>query len=93
MSDLYKLTKEQLILRCKRLQSENDKLQDELDRLSDCYTEMENQCADMMNMLDADDYIKDINWFKFRLEIQGLLTPQLESFIEDYMKFYNERKG
>ena len=35
------MTKEELIAKCKRLQSENNKLQDELDRLSDSYLEME----------------------------------------------------
>lgn len=90
---LYKLTKEELIATCKRLQSENNRLQDELNRLSDCYTEMENQCADAINTLNDTDTIKDVDWFKFRLEIDGLLTPQLKSFIETYLKYYNERRG
>ena len=38
---LYEMTKEELIVTCKRLQSENKKLHDELDKLSDCYIEME----------------------------------------------------
>lgn len=91
--NLYKLTKEELIANCKRLQSENNKLQDELDRLSDCYSEMENQLADRINTLDAIDTIKDVELFKYRLQVDNLLTPQLESFIEDYLKFYNERRG
>ena len=36
---------------------------------------------------------KDIHHFKFRLEIDGLWTPQLESFIETYLKYYNEGRG
>ena len=91
--NLYKLTKEELIAKCKRLQSENDKLQDELDRLSDCYTEIENKYVDAVNVLDNPNEIKDFDWFKFQLEIEGLMTPQLESFIENYLKFYNERRG
>lgn len=90
---LYKLSKEELIAKCKRLQSENNRLQDELDRLSDCYTEMENQFADAINTLDALDIINDVDNFKFRLELEGLLTPQLKYFIEDYLKYYNERRG
>lgn len=89
---LYKMTKEELIASNKRLQSENERLQDELDRLSDCYTEMENMCADMYNLLESDDVIKSVYLFKFRLEIDGLWTPQLESFIENYMRFYNETR-
>lgn len=90
MKDIYKMTKEELIAKCKRLQSENERLQDELDELSDCYTEMENQLVDQIDMMKASDSIKDMNYFKLRLEIEGLLTPELESFIEDYLKYHNE---
>lgn len=40
---LYKLTKEELVVLCKRLQKENDILRKELDDLSNCYTELENE--------------------------------------------------
>lgn len=93
MKNFYKMTKEELIALCRKLQSENEKLQDELDRLSDCYTEMENQLADQINTLDAVGTIKDVDYFKYRLQLDGLLTPQLESFIEDYLKYYNIVKG
>ena len=93
MKELHRMTKEELVARCRSLQSENERLQDELDRLSDCYTEMENQLADKINSLDVVDTIKDMDWFKYRLELDGLLTPQLKSFIEDYLKYYNVVKG
>ena len=93
MNNFYGMTKEELIARCRNLQSENERLQDELDRLSDCYTEMENDLADKINSLDCVDSIKDMDYFKYRLELDGLLTPQLESFIEDYLKYYNIVKG
>jgi predicted nuclease with TOPRIM domain len=93
MKNFYGMTKEELIARCRNLQSENERLQDELDRLSDCYTEMENDLADKINSLDCVDSIKDMDYFKYRLELDGLLTPQLESFIEDYLKYYNIMKG
>ena len=93
MKELYRMTKEELIAKCRKLQSENERLQDELDELSDCYTEMENDLADKINTLDAVDTIMDTEWFKYRLQLDGLLTPQLESFIEDYLKYYNEVKG
>lgn len=89
----YGMTKEELIAKCRKQQSEIENLKDELDRLSDCYTEMENQLADKINTLDVLDSIKDIDWFKYRLQLDGLLTPQLESFIEDYLKYYNVVKG
>lgn len=93
MKSLYKMTKKELVAACRTLQSENETLKDELDRLSDCYTEMENDLADRINSLDTVGTIKDVDWFKYRLELDGLLTPQLESFIEDYLKYYNIVKG
>jgi hypothetical protein len=93
MNNFYKVSKEELIALCRKLQSENEKLQDELDRLSDCYTEMENQLADEINTLYTVGTIKDVDYFKYRLQLDGLLTPQLESFIEDYLKYYNVVKG
>ena len=91
--NFYGMAKEELIAKCRNLQSENERLQDELDNLSDSYTEMENQLADQINSLDTVDSIKDMDWFKYRLQLDGLLTPQLESFIEDYLKYYNIVKG
>lgn len=89
MKNLYKMTKEELMLNCKRLQSENENLQDELDRLSDSYVEMENNLANEINYLNNLNTIKDVDWFKCRLLLYDLLTPQLEAFIEDHLKFYN----
>lgn len=90
MKDIYKMIKEELIAKCKRLQSENERLQDELDSLSDCYSELENQYADQVNMMEASDSIKNVAYFKLRLELEHLLTPELESFMEDYLKYHNE---
>ena len=91
--NLYKMTKEELIAHCKRLQKENERLQGELNDLSDCYTELENHCVDAIDALDDAECIRSVDWFKFKLEIEGLLTPQLKSFIETYLKYYNERRG
>lgn len=93
MKELYKMKKKELVLMCRRLQSENENLKDELDRLSDCYTEMENQYADAINTLNDTDAINDLGYFKFKLELEGLWTPQLESFIEDYLKYHNQQRG
>ena len=93
MKDLYKMRKEELIAECRKLRSENERLKDELNDLSDCYTEMENECADAVNLLNDENVIKDVDQFKFRLMVDNLLTPQLKSFIENYLKYYNERRG
>ena len=91
MKDLRKMKKEELVVKCQRLQSENERLQDELDRLSDFYTELENQYADVIDAYDDTDAIKDVHYFKLRLEIEGLLTPELENFIDYYVKYHNEK--
>lgn len=91
--NFYKMTKEELIATCRKLQSENNKLQDELDRLSDCYTEMENKYADAVNTMNDTNGIKDMEWFKFKLQMEGLWTSELESFIEYYLKFHNVVRG
>lgn len=91
MKDLYKMRKEELIVKCQRLHSENERLQDELERLSDFYTELENQYADVIDAYDDTDVIKDVHYFKLRLEIEHLMTPQLEDFIDYYLKYHNEK--
>ena len=93
MKDLYKMRKEELIAHCKRLQSENERLTGELNDLSDCYTELENESADLFNALNNDNVIKDVDLFKFKLEVDGLMTQDLEDFITKYMKFYNVERG
>ena len=93
MKSLYQMTKEELIATCRKLQSENETLQDELDRLSDCYVDMENQLAETANVIDSTDVIKDVSWFKWKLQLDNLLTPELEKFIENYLKFNNVMRG
>ena len=93
MTSLYKLTKEELVAKCKRLQSENERLEDELNRLSDCYTELENESADAVNALNDENIVKDVDQFKFRLQLEGLWTSQMESFIEYYLRYHNGRRG
>ena len=92
MKDIYKMSKVELILYSKSLQTENERLQAELDSLSDCYFEMENQCANVINAYNATDMIKNVAYFKLRLQIDHLLTPQLENFIDFYLKYYNEKE-
>ena len=91
LKDLHKMRKEELVVKCQRLQSEKEQLRDELDRLSDCYTELENECADLTDAYNERDIIEDVSYFRLRLEMDHLMTPELEDFIEDYMKFHNEK--
>ena len=91
MKELWNMTKEELIAKCRRLQLENENLQDELDRLSDAYSDLENDFAEIANAFDSLSGVGDINWFIHRLELDGLMTPELYDFIENYLKFYIEK--
>lgn len=93
MSGLEKLKKSELIEMCQEISLEKEALMDELDRLNDCYSEMESELADRINSLDVINGIKDVDWFKYQLMLHCLLTPELESFIDDYLKFNNVLKG
>lgn len=84
------MTKLQLINENKRLQEENENLKSNYENLSDLYCEMENKYADLQNKFDSDCMIKDLDWFKWKLTIDGLLTPELEEFIEYYVRYHND---
>lgn len=86
MRNLHDLSKQELI-------DTIEDLQYELDRSSDCYAEMENQLAEKINFLDKMNAIKDVDHFKWRLRLDNLLTPQLEAFIDHYLKFNNFGRG
>lgn len=84
------ITKKELIEENKKLKEELEELEFDFENLNDLYSEMENEYADLQNKGDRDSTIYDVEWFKFRLTVDDLLTPELESFIEQYLKYYNE---
>lgn len=47
---------------------------------------------DKLNDLESDliDPIYNSSAFMYRLDLDGLLTPELKQFIKDYLKFYQE---
>lgn len=65
-----------------------ESLQDELDSLNEYVTELENQNFDLSNNHKA-DYIKDFEAFKNRLFSDGIMTYELEVWLDDYMRWYN----
>ena len=65
-----------------------ESLQDELDRLNEYVTELENQNFELSNNHKA-DYIKDFEAFKNRLFSDGIMTYELEVWLDDYMRWYN----
>ncbi len=66
-----------------------ESLQDELDSLNEYVTELENQNFDLSNNHKA-DYIKDFEAFKNRLFSDGIMTYELEVWLDDYMRWYNK---
>ena len=86
---LQKLKKAELIEMCKKLLEEKEELEKQIDDLNGFYVEMENELAERINALDRNDYIKDMRWFRWQLQAENLLTPELANFIEDYLKNNN----
>ena len=66
-----------------------ESLQDELDSFNEYVTELENQNFDLSNNHKA-DYIKDFEAFKNRLFSDGIMTSELEVWLDDYMRWYNK---
>lgn len=51
---------------------------------------MENKYANLQNKFDSDCMINDINKFKWQLTVDELMTPELEEFIEYYIRYHND---
>ena len=83
-------TKLQLTNENKRLREENENLKSDYENLSDCYCEIENKYADLQNKFDSGNTIMDVENFKWKLRLDGLLTPELENFIEWYIRYHND---
>ena len=66
-----------------------ESLQDELDSLNEYATELENQNFELSNNHKA-NYIKDFEAFKNRLFSDGIMTSELEVWLDDYMRWYNK---
>lgn len=66
-----------------------ESLQEELDFLNEAYTDLEVQLADTVNSV-GDYYITDVDNFISRLKMEDLYTPELEAFMEYYMRYHNE---
>ena len=66
-----------------------ESLQDELDSLNEYVTELENQNFDLSNNISG-NIIKDFEAFKHRLFSDGIMTSELEVWLDDYMRWYNK---
>ena len=66
-----------------------ESLQDDLDSLNEYVSELENENFELSNNHKA-DYIKDFEAFKNRLFSDGIMTYELEVWLDDYMRWYNK---
>ena len=66
-----------------------ESLQDELDSLNEYVTELENQNFDLSNNISG-NIIKDFEAFKNRLFSDGIMTYELEVWLDEYMRWYNK---
>lgn len=64
----------------------------ELENARDYWIEECNNLKDKLDDLESDliDPIYNSSEFMYRLDLDGLLTPELKQFIKDYLKFYQE---
>lgn len=83
------------------MQDKINDLEQELDDLNDYVADMESDIADLRDDLDnaedelkqyknCNEPIKDSEKFIERLKLDNLYSSELESFIERYLRFYND---
>jgi regulator of replication initiation timing len=86
------MTKTELEQRVKELEEEVESLNDELNGEYEAYTELENENYELTRRLETGGSVVNMNDFKYRLKIDGLMTDELNEFIDNYMKFYNKEE-
>lgn len=82
------MTKAELEIDRNEWKEQAESLQDELDALNEAYTELEKENFDLYNNHKA-NYIRDFEAFKNRLFSDGIMTYELEVWLDDYMRWYN----
>lgn len=71
------ITKQELIEENKKLKENFENLEFEFNNLNDLYSEIENKYAEVQNKTNSDSTIYDVEYFKFKLTLDNLLTPEL----------------
>ena len=66
-----------------------ESLQEDLDNLNDYVTELEQEKYELSNNI-SNMVIKDFEAFKNRLFSDGIMTSELEVWLDDYMRWYNK---
>lgn len=64
-----------------KLEGNIQKIRDNLEEITDVLDELDD--------IDDSNTIKDLDNFIFKLKVEDLYTEEIETFIENYIKFYN----
>ena len=86
-------TKRELIEIIKELEEKNSNLENDVDYWQEEYNDIEEQLENAFNQIkdmDISNGIKDINNFIWKLKLDKLYTKELDNFINNYLKCYNE---
>lgn len=86
------MTKQELQERVKELEYMVQARDDALDNADDAYAELEDKLYQMEVEMDnlKKGGIRSVDNFLSRLELDGMLTPELEREITEYLRFHNE---
>ena len=86
------MTKQELQERVKELEYMVQARDDALDNADDAYAELEDKLYQMEVEMDnlKKGGIRSVDNFLSRLELDGILTPELEGEITEYLRFHNE---
>ncbi len=90
--NLKSKTKEQLISMLEEKEEKIEQLEQDVDywqhEYNDIYSEKEQLEADTKD-ISIDNCINNLDNFIWKLKVDNLYTPELEKFIEQYIKYYN----
>ena len=95
--ELRQYTKKDIIHFYIELSNEYDELDSQYNDLNDYATEQENAAYDYMKEIEKlkkynkEKTIIDIDSMTKRLKLNDLYTEELDEFLNEYMKFYNEK--
>lgn len=86
------MTKQQLQDKVEELQSKIEELENDVDYWCNYSNELEEQKEELEEQVDnlqfeKENTIQDVDSFKFKLKIDNLLSSELETFINNYIRY------
>lgn len=92
VTELEKLTKDELIDKYKELLEEYEDISQQLEDAEEYADEQEDSLNEYEGQLEElkENAILDVDDFKRKLDNQNLMNRELEEFIENYLRFENK---